>query len=263
MITSTANPRVKALAALSKRSERDRTGRFLVEGLRVVGRVLASGWTVDELVLAPELATEEASAVAAGSGIPVTELGADAFRRVAYRRNPDGILAVARTGALPLEGLTVPADGFVLVLEAIEKPGNLGAVLRTADAAGVDAVIAADPATDPFNPNVVRASQGSLFSVPLAVAGAPETAAWLTGRGLAICVARPEGGLALWDLDLTLGCAVVVGSEHAGVSAVWAGHPSVTLPMTGTADSLNAATTAAVIAYEARRQRSTRTGGSR
>jgi TrmH family RNA methyltransferase len=258
VIVSTANPRVKALAALGRRGERDRTGRFPVEGLRVVSRALAAGWPVEEIVLAPELATDEALALAGNSRLPVTELGADAFRRVAYRESPDGILAVARTRPLPLAGLTVPERGFVLVVEAMEKPGNLGAVLRTADAAGVDAVVAADPATDPFNPNVVRASQGSLFAVPLGVAGAAETLGWLEGRGLAVQAARPEGGRPPWAVDLAGGVAVVVGGEHSGVSSTWDRCPAITLPMAGTADSLNAAVTAAVIAYEARRQRDPR-----
>ncbi|HEY5728147.1 MAG TPA: RNA methyltransferase, partial [Acidimicrobiia bacterium] len=239
-------------------SERDRTGRFPVEGLRVVARALAAGWPVDEIVLSPELATPEAVELAGNSRAPVTELGPEAFRRVAYRQKPDGILAVALTRPLPLAGLTVPDHGFVLVMEAIEKPGNLGAVLRTADAAGVDAVVAADPATDPFNPNVVRASQGSLFAVPLAVAGAAETLGWLDGRGSTVHVARPEGGPPPWEVDLAAGGAVVVGSEHAGVSSVWDRCPAVTLPMAGTADSLNAAITASVVAYEARRQRGPR-----
>ena len=258
VIVSTANPRVRALAALGRRSERERTGRFPVEGLRVVTRALAAGWPIDEIVLSPELATPEAVELAGNSRAPVTELGAEAFRRVAYRQNPDGILAVARTRPLPLAGLTVPDHGFVLVMEAIEKPGNLGAVLRTADAAAVDAVVAADPAIDPFNPNVVRASQGSLFAVPLAVAGAAETLGWLDGRGLTVHVARPEGGPPPWEVDLAAGGAVVVGGEHAGVSSVWDRCPAVTLPMAGTADSLNAAITASVVAYEARRQRGPR-----
>ena len=258
VIVSTANPRVKALAALGRRSERDRSGRFPVEGLRVVARALAARWPIEEIVLSPELATVEAIELVESSGVAVVELGAAAFRRVAYRQNPDGVLAVARTRPLPLDGLAVPDQGFVLVAEAIEKPGNLGAVLRTADAAGVDAVVAADPKTDPFNPNVVRASQGSLFSVPLAVASAEETVAWLADRQLTVYAARPEDGRPPWEVDLAAGSAVVVGSEHAGLSTAWDRFPAVTLPMVGTADSLNAATTVAVIAYEARRQRGPR-----
>ncbi len=234
VITSTANPRVKALGALKDRAERDRTGRFPVEGLRTVQRALAAGWPIDEIVLAPELAGPEAKATAAGSGVPVVELGAGAFRRVAYRQGPDGILAVAAARPLLLDGLPVGVGGFVLVVEGLEKPGNLGAVLRTADAAGVDAVIAADPVTDPYNPNVVRASQGSLFTVALAVAPAAETRRWLLDRGLTIHVARPqEGAPGPWEVDLTVPTAIVIGGERAGVSAVWDGDRSVTIPMRG------------------------------
>lgn len=224
----------------------------------MVERALATGWPLDHIVLSPELATKEAAALAARGGVPVIEFGAEAFRRASYRQHPDGILAVAMARPLPLGKLSVASEGLVLVVEGIEKPGNLGAVLRTADAAGVDAIIAADAATDPFNPNVVRASQGSLFTVPLAVSSAQEAATWLTDHGLAVYVARPHGGNAPWDVDLTVGCAVVVGSEHAGLSPEWEAYPAVTLPMAGAADSLNTATAAAVIAYEARRQRSSR-----
>ncbi|MBA2338223.1 MAG: RNA methyltransferase, partial [Acidimicrobiia bacterium] len=260
VITSTANPRVRAIAALSRRSERDQQGLFPVEGVRVIERALAAGWPLDRIVLSPELATAAATDLAGRGGVRVIELGAEAFRRASYRQHPDGILAVAVARPLPLGDLSMAGDGLVLVVEGIEKPGNLGAVLRTADAAGVDAVIAADGATDPFNPNVVRASQGSLFTVPLAVASAQEAANWLTDRRLAVYVAHPDGGDAPWDIDLTVGCAVVVGSEHAGLSPLWEGYPAVTVPMAGAADSLNTATAAAVIAYEARRQQS-RGGG--
>lgn len=258
MITSTANPRVKALVRLRNRRDRDARGLFVIEGVTAVRRASDAGWPLVEVHVAPALLTAAASAVLVGldPGLEVVELGEEAFRKVAYRRNPEGILAVGRSVPLGLARLTLPADPLVLVLEAIEKPGNLGAALRTADAAGFDAVVAANPATDPFNPNVVRASQGALFTVPLAVATAESALAWLTSHNVAVIAARPDAGAAPWDLDLRGGVAIVVGSEHAGLSSVWAGPRDVTIPMAGTVDSLNAATAAAILAYEARRQRS-------
>jgi TrmH family RNA methyltransferase len=186
----------------------------------------------------------------------VLELGDAAFRKIAYRRHPDGVLAVVTTRSTTLDALDLPDRPLVLVVEGIEKPGNLGAMLRTADGAGVDAVIVADPATDAYNPNVVRASQGAVFTVPLAVATADTGAAWLAGRGIRVVAASPDATTPPWQVDLTGPLAAVVGSEHAGLSSVWNGADGVGIPMRGTADSLNAATAAAVLLYEAVRQRS-------
>lgn len=222
-------------------------------------RALDAGWRVDEIVVAPTLATPEAAATvraAAAGNVPVLRLGEAAFRKIAYRRHPDGVLAVAVARATVLDSLDLPDDPLVLVVEGIEKPGNLGAMLRTADGAGVDAVVVADPATDPYNPNVVRASQGALFTVPLAVAGADATARWLKAQSLRVVSASPGAGTPPWQIDLVGGVAVVIGSEHAGLSPTWGDAATVGIPMRGAADSLNAATAAAVLLYEAMRQRS-------
>jgi TrmH family RNA methyltransferase len=258
VITSTANPRVKALAKLKDRSARRDTGTFPIEGLRTVDRAFSAGWPLADIVVAPEVASQEHMALAKrieASGVALTELGATAFARIANRRHPDGILAVGRTRRLTLEQLDLTLDPLLLIVDAVEKPGNLGAILRTADAAGVDAVIAADPATDLFNPNVVRASQGALFTVPTAVATAAAVAGWLAGLGVMAVAASPRATVPPWDVDLTGGRAIVVGSEHAGVSAAWTDALEVQIPMRGSGDSLNAAIAAAVIIYEALRQR--------
>ncbi len=258
MITSTANPRVKALARLKDRSGRRETGTFPIEGFRTVERAFGAEWPITEVVIAPELATAQHAALAErihAAGVPLTELGGTAFSRIAYRRHPDGILAVGRIRHRSFDQLDLPPDPLLLVVDAVEKPGNLGAILRTADAAGVDAVIAADTATDLFNPNVVRASQGALFSVPAAVADAAAVAAWLAELGGTVVAASPSGTVAPWDVDLTAARAIVVGSEHAGLSAQWAGAVEVQIPMRGTGDSLNTSIAAAVIVYEALRQR--------
>ncbi len=257
MITSTANPRIKQLARLKQRSAREETRTFPIEGVRAAARAAAAGWPIKELILAPDLAQPEARELAAeilSKGISVTEVGDAAFHKIAYRRHPDGILAVGETRELRLENFVLPDPPLVLVVEAIEKPGNLGAMLRIADGAGA-AVIAADAATDVFNPNVVRASQGALFSVPIAVASAEDTARWLEAGSFHVVAARPDGPAAPWELDLTGPCAIVIGSEHAGLSPAWRDVETVTIPMRGLGDSLNAAAAAAIVVYEAVRQR--------
>lgn len=258
-ITSPANPRIKAVARLRTRRDRDATGTFPIEGVRVVQRAFQAGWPLVEAYHAPDLSGPEAAALAdalEAAGVPVLALGDTAFRRIAYREHPDGLLAVGRIPRLDLAALSLPPDPLVLVVEAIEKPGNLGAMLRTADAAGANAVIIAAPTADPWNPNVVRASQGALFSLPLAAATAPTVGDWLEARGVAVVAADPQpGAVAPWEVDLTGPVAVVVGSEHEGLSDTWRQRSTVAIPMLGTVDSLNASVAAAVLLYEARRQR--------
>ncbi len=260
VITSPANPRVKMLAGLKRRRNRDAAGTFPIEGSRVVRRALDASWPLDEAFFAPGLATADAHAVAHalhGTGIEITELGDDAFRRAAYREHPDGIIAVGRTSKLDLDQLDLGAQPLLLVVEGIEKPGNLGAMLRTADGVGADAVIVATPTADVWNPNVVRASQGALFTVAVAARPAVEVAAWLADMRIAAVAAVPRAGApAPWGVDLTGPVALVVGSEHAGLSDVWQGSIDVAIPMRGAGDSLNASVAAAVLLYEARRQRS-------
>lgn len=259
VITSATNPRVKAVAGLRRRRDREATGTFPIEGARVVQRALAAGWPLVEAYIAPDMAADDAVAVAdavEAAGVPVVALGDAAFRRIAYREHPDGVLAVGRIPPLDLAGVTLPLEPLVLVVEAIEKPGNLGAMLRTADAAGVDAVVIAAATADPWNPNVVRASQGALFSLPLAAGTAAAVGDWLDERGLAVIGADPlTGAPAPWEVDLKGPVAVVVGSEHAGLSGAWRRSATVAIPMHGTVDSLNASVAAAVLLYEARRQR--------
>lgn len=259
MITSTSNPRVKSIARLRTRRERDTTHTFSIEGSRVVERAVASGWDLTEAYCAPGLATPGARRVAAlvrAAGVAVTELGDEAFRRAAYRSHPDGVLAIGKIPELDVSRLDSGTDPLILVVEAIEKPGNLGAMLRTADAVGVDAVVVADPTVDPWNPNSVRASQGALFSVPIGVGSAADVESWLVARSIRVVAAVPdEAAPDPWAIDLTGAAAIVVGSEHAGVSALWRTHHSVRIPMSGVVDSLNASVAAAVLLYEARRQR--------
>ncbi len=179
------------------------------------------------------------------------------FRKASYRDRPEGLLAVARQFPTGLDRLDLGPAPLLLVVEGIEKPGNLGTMMRTAEAAGAAALIVCDPTTDPFNPNVVRASLGTLFSLPLAVADTPDAIAWLHGRGIRTVATTPAATKPHWEADLAGAVAVVVGSEQYGLSAAWlqGATEQVLIPMPGTVDSLNAAMAAGIVLFEAVRQR--------
>jgi TrmH family RNA methyltransferase len=271
VITSTANPRVKAALALRKRRERDRTGRFLVEGRRELARALAARVEVEEVLACPPLLARAASGSgereagvvhqAAMAGARVVEVADTVFARLSYRDNPDGVLGVALAFDTGLEAVSLAgvADPLVLVVAELEKPGNLGTMLRSASAAGAAAVIVADPVTDVFNPNVVRSSQGALFGVPVGVGETGAVVAWLRRHRLQVYAAGPGGSQPYWRLPLAGPCALVVGSEHRGLPAEWfdAADDRVVIPMPGSGgvDSLNAAAAAAVLLFDAVRQR--------
>jgi RNA methyltransferase, TrmH family len=264
LLTSSANPRVAATAALRDRRARDRAGLTVIDGAREVRRALESGVEVVEaFVCEPLLAGPDARAALDRLGsraIPLHAVNERVFAKLAFGERAEGIVAVIRIPALELDRLELPPDPLVLVVEAVEKPGNLGAILRSADGSGVDAVIAASPRTDLFNPNVIRASAGTAFSVPLAAATSEKVLAWLRGHGMRVVAARVGAAHAYTDADLTGPLAIALGAETEGLSAVWAGPDveAVSLPMLGIADSLNVSVTAAVLAYEARRQRGRR-----
>jgi TrmH family RNA methyltransferase len=262
-ITSPANARVKQLVALRHRRARDRAGVTLVEGYEELGLALSAGVRPLTLYVQSDLAGGAADTMidrVAGLGAEVVRVSRPVFAKVAYRESPDGWLAVVRAIETGLSQLDPGARPLVLVCEGVEKPGNLGAILRTADAAGVAAVIAADPATDWGNPNVVRASKGTVFSVPVASASSAEVLAWIAERSLALVAAAPDGDVLLIDADLSGPTAIVVGSEARGLPAEWLARADtcVRIPMFGRADSLNVATSAAILVYEAVRQRMAR-----
>ncbi|HET6953659.1 MAG TPA: RNA methyltransferase [Acidimicrobiales bacterium] len=260
MITSTANPRVKDVLRLRKRRARDETGRFVVEGRREVSRAAEAGITLDQVLYCPGLFSPGEGADTAAWGDVAVEVARPVFERLSHREGPDGVLAVARAFPTDLDRLDPGPRPLVLVVAEVEKPGNLGAMIRTAAAAGASAVVAADPVTDVFNPNVIRASQGAVFAVPLAVAAADAVLAWLRGHGIAVFAAGPRADRPYWDLPLHEPAAIVIGAEHRGLPDAWfaAADAGLRIPMPGRrgVDSLNAATAAAVVLFEAVRQRS-------
>lgn len=265
-ISSLQNPRVKQLVKLRDRRPRDEAGVFLVEGYREIRRALEKNIPLRELYFSPEwfLGENEPAllAQAAAAGAALFELSREAFAKVAYRERPDGLLAVAPQWRRALAELKLCAAPFLLVVEAIEKPGNLGTILRSADAAGCDAVIVCDPVTDIFNPNVVRASTGVLFSVPLVVEESGKVLAWLRERRMRTIATTPAAEKIYHEVDLRGPLAVVMGSEQYGLSEFWLKNCDVPvrIPMAGQADSLNVAMASIITLFEAVRQR---TGGAR
>jgi TrmH family RNA methyltransferase len=253
-ITSSANPRVKTLAKLKKARVRRETGLFLIEGEREIERALAAGLAVDTLLVSSDRL--DTSLPQVPESVDVLELSADPMGKVSTRQNPAGAIAVAHQFDTYLDQVALGETPLVLIAERMEKPGNLGAMMRTADAAGADAVVIADSATDIFNPNVVRASQGALFLVSLAIAPTASTIEWTQEKSLQVVAGYPEATVEMWDVDLTNPTAILVGAEDTGISGAWRQVATpVRIPMVGSSDSLNASVSAALLLYEAMRQR--------
>jgi TrmH family RNA methyltransferase len=252
--------RVRAAAALRDRRARDEAGLTLVDGAREVARALTGGAAVVEVFVderAIDLRGREVVDEARRRGAAIVPVAAAVLDRLAYGDRSEGLVAVVRIPDVSLGRLQLPGTPLVVVLEGVEKPGNLGAVLRTADGAGADAVIAAAPRTDLFNPNAIRSSLGTIFAVPVAAASSEEVRAWLAAAGIAVITARVGAEADYAQADLRGPVALVLGSEAGGLTPAWDGEgvTPVSVPMLGIADSLNVSITAAVLLYEARRQR--------
>jgi TrmH family RNA methyltransferase len=260
-LTSTANPRVKALVGLRRRRSRDQHEVTLVDGRDELVLALDAGTRPRTLYYCPDLVDEQDRATlvprVAALGAEVIQVSRQVFEKVAYRDSPDGWLAEIPSVQCGLDALRLKDNPLLLVCESVEKPGNLGAMLRTADAAGLDAVIAADPVADWGNPNVIRASKGTVFSVQVATAAPQDAVAWLRQRSIAIVATTPDTDVVFTGVDYRGPTAVVVGAEKHGLSDPWLDRADakVRIPMYGHADSLNVATSAALVVYEALRQR--------
>ena len=268
LITSLQNPRVKQVVKLRERRERQREGRWLVEGQAELALALASGVCPETVYLCAELSAEapdrELPERLRQAGVEVIEVTRPVFEKMAYREGPDGWLAVVPSLERRLDDLALSAAPLLLVAEAVEKPGNLGALLRSADAAGVEGVILCDPTTDVGNPNVIRSSKGTLFSVPVVEAPSAEALAWLRQRKIMVAAATPQAQMVYTQADWRGPVAVVVGTEKEGLSPMWLGAADVAvrIPMRGRVNSLNVATAATLLIYEAVRQRTGQTGAA-
>ena len=257
-IESPKNPQVKALVKLRERRTREREKRYLIEGAREVGRALSAGVELETLYVCEDFLNAEGQEVLAlADTLAHIHLSSIAFQKVSYRDAPDGLLAVAPMRETSLASLEVKPDALFLVMVGLEKPGNLGALLRTADGVDADAVFVTGTGTDLTNPNVIRASMGSVFSRPVLNVEANELLAWLRKRKVNIVATTPHTGLSYWDADYKRSAAIVLGAEHEGLSEAWlkAAQSRVSIPMQGLADSLNVGTAGALLLYEAVRQR--------
>ncbi len=260
-ITSVQNPRVKQVLALRDRKERMRSGLLRVEGYEELSLALESGAQPRTLFHCPERSersdTREMLQRALRHGAELIEVDERVFNKLSYRENPDGWLATFATVERGLSDLPLSGNPLVVVAEGVEKPGNLGAMLRTADAAGVDGVVAAQPATDWGNPNVVRASKGALFSVPIASGSAEQTIDWLRRHNIAIVAATPGASTRYTDADFRGPVAIAVGEEKYGLGAAMldAATQVVAIPMVGRVNSLNVSIATALLVYEVVRQR--------
>ena len=254
VITSLTNSRVKRLVALQQKSSlRIDEGVFVVEGVREIERCHQSGLVIDEVYYCPAILPER-PAVPCGAAFEVTQA---VYDKIAYRGSTEGAMAVVKTRNIALADLDLPERPLVVVLESVEKPGNLGAVLRSADAAGVDAVIVCDPLTDLWNPNLVRSSTGAIFSVPCVACTSEECIAFLKERGIAILTAQLQDSELYYDTDMRRATAIVMGTEATGLTDVWrqAADAHIRIPMLGVVDSLNVSVSAAILMYEAVKQR--------
>jgi TrmH family RNA methyltransferase len=257
VISSLQNPKIKALKALEKASERKRQNKFIVEGVKELTLALASGYRIQSLFYCPELVGIESLLGMIDDKnllIPVTPA---VFEKLAYRGTTGGVVAMAERKEHTLSQIKLGPNPIVLVIESVEKPGNLGALLRTSDAAGVDAVIICDPLTDFYNPNVVRSSVGCVFSNQIASATTEEAIRWLKGNHIKIFCASLDAAVPYTALDFTGPSAIVMGTESTGLSTNWTlqSDQNIIIPMRGKIDSMNVSTAAAVLIFEAVRQR--------
>ncbi len=255
LITSAQNPKVKRLLELQQKSqERRKSGLFVVEGRREIERCINNGYLVDTLFWCPEIFGEEEPHA---DGARIFQVSTDIYNKVAYRGGTEGVIAEVVARQMTLDDLQLQERALVVVMEQVEKPGNVGAVLRSADAANADAVIVCDPLTDLYNPNLIRASVGAFFSVPCVACTSEQCISWLKANGIQILTAQLQDSCYYYEADMTRSTAIVMGTEATGLTDKWrmAADSHIRIPMLGCGDSLNVSVSAAILMFEAVRQR--------
>lgn len=258
LITSLKNPRIRHLQNLDKPRNRREHQQFVIEGIREVSLAQQAGYELSELYLSDSIYRPDPAYPINLKNLEVIDISSEVFGKLAYRERTGGVLAIASVKSTSLAHLSPKANPVYLILENVEKPGNIGAMLRTADAAAADAVIVCDPATDFFNPNVIRSSVGCVFTVPLASGTNEEVYQWLKARGVVgFAAALTDQSQPYHQHDYSKGCAFILGAEAEGLSGFWLQHADhqVIIPMRGQIDSMNVSNAAAVLIFEAMRQR--------
>lgn len=255
-ITSAQNPFIKSLVLLQEKAKaRKQSGTFLIEGQREIELALKGNYELETILVVPEIASN--FQISKFSNFQIIEISKEVYQKLAYRDTTEGILAVAKVKNLQLSDLKLPENPLIVIMEAIEKPGNIGAMLRTCDAAKVDAVIIANPKTDLYNPNIVRSSVGCLFTNQIATASTEDVIAYLIKNNINFYSATLQNSTAYHTQDYTLPTALVVGTEATGLSQIWRekATQNIIIPMQGEIDSMNVSVAAAILIFEAKRQR--------
>jgi TrmH family RNA methyltransferase len=257
LISSTHNPKVKSLLALEKPRERRKQQLFIIEGKKEIGLALEAGYKIGNLFFCEDIISIQELASLGVSEKFLARVTKDVFDKIAVRENSGGVIAVAEMKVHSLDQIKLKKNPLLLILEGVEKPGNLGAILRTADAAGVDAVIICDPQTDFYNPNVIRSSVGCLFTTQTASASSEETIAWLKKNNIAIYSTYLKASKHYHLINYEKPSAIVMGTEATGLSDIWVKNSdaNIIIPMGGKIDSMNVSTATAVVVFEAKRQR--------
>ncbi len=253
-ITSTHNPKIKQLLLLQqKSSERRKSGLFVVEGQQELLHCQQAGYDVETIFYCPAVVPD----FSAPAGVHCFEVSREVYEKIAYRGSTEGVIAEVKAKQLQLDDLPLGEHPLLVVLERVEKPGNLGAILRSADASGVDAVVVCDPLTDLYNPNLIRSSVGAAFTVPCVACSSEACIRFLKSHNIRILTAQLQDSHLYYDTDMTCGTAIVMGTEHDGLTDRWreAADAHIRIPMLGQIDSLNVSVSAAILMFEAVRQR--------
>lgn len=257
-ITSIQNPFIKSLVQLQEKAKsRKQSGTFLIEGKREIELAIKGNYKLETILFLPELISAEQITKFSNSQINLIEINKEVYQKLAYRDTTEGIIAIAKTKSLQLSDLKLPKNPLILVMESIEKPGNIGAMLRTCDAAKVDAVILANPKTDLYNPNIIRSSVGCLFTNQIASGTTDEVIAFLKQNNINIYGATLQNSNAYHEINYTTSTALVVGTEATGLTQAWRDNATqnIIIPMQGEIDSMNVSVASAILIFEAKRQR--------